>query len=446
MNFFSGSYYPSWSIACRIAAAMMLAVIVPMTISAYLNLQQITSISTDSQYRQLELLASNAAQRFDRLLLDRQRLATDISQRADVLELLTDSKSATPVSARLSEVLQSYPDLEAILLLDRAGNCVTSTMHQFVGHTYTVPNNTFFSRLHSNVRDYPGLFVSQPISPRNSLGKGSVLLKLRGVEIWSVVNKGLPPKTAGQFFLVDRQGTIISHPHLSLLYQKLLPTANEPPGWLRKLMAKNSGHFSYQQTPARMPQIIGFSTLATQPWLLGVSQSEAEFQAPLLNTTWLNLQGVVGVGGIAAIVAVSIGMYISRPIQALTIATQSLEQGDDQLFDLIQQDLAKFSKPADDLGQLVRAFLQMTSELHRRDRQLKTQVQSLRIEVDRTRRDQEVAEITDSDQFQILQQKIQQMRNHEQQVAQTEADYFQQLQQQVQSLKKMGRADGLSAS
>jgi hypothetical protein len=32
---------------------------------------------------------------------------------------------------------------------------------------------------------------------------------------------------------------------------------------------------------------------------------------------------------------------------------------------------------------LVRAFLHMTNELHRRDRQLKPQAQSLRIEVDR---------------------------------------------------------------
>jgi HAMP domain-containing protein len=446
VKIFSGSYYPSWSIACRIAAAMMLAVLVPMAISAYLNLQQITTISTDSEYRQLELLASTAAQRFDRLLLERQRLAINIGNRPDIQDFWADPKFIAPVSTQLTNIVTSHPDLEAILLLDRSGHCVTSTMHQFVGHTYTVPDTTFFSRLHSNVRDYPGMFISQSSVSKNSLPTGSVLLKLRGVDIWSLVNRGLPPKTAGQFFLVDSQGMIISHPHLSLLYQQLLPMANDSSEPLPMLIAKNSGHFEYQPSPARMPQIIGFATLASQPWLLGVSQSAAEFQAPLLNITWLNLQGVVGVGGIAALVAVSIGMYISRPIQALTIAARSLEQGDDELFDRVHQDLAQFTEPADDLGQLVRAFLKMTQELHRRDRQLKTQVEFLRIGVDRTRRDQEVAEITDSDQFQLLQQKIQQMRNHERQVAKTEDDYFQQLQNQVQSLKNMGRSDGFSPS
>lgn len=425
-----GLDYPRWSIACRIATAMMLAVIVPMTISTYFNLQQIATITINGEYRQLELLASNAAGRFDRLLLERQQLAAVIGRRADVLKFMAAPQSATV--PQLNEIVTTHPDLEAILLLDRTGNCLTATMHQFVGHHYSLPDDKLFSRLHSNVRDYPGMFVAQAI--QGSDRSGLVLLKLRGVEIWSVVNRGLPPKTAGQFFLADTNGTIVSHPQLPLLYQKLSLS--------NRLAA--SGHFSYQPSPGRMPQTIGFATLVTRPWLLGVSRSSAEFQAPLLAVMWLNLRGAAAVGGIATIVAVSIGMYISRPIRALTIAVQSLESGNDELFESIQQDLTEFAAPPDDLGQLVRAFLQMTNELHRRDRQLKTQMASLRIEVDRTRRDREVAEIIDSDRFQLLQQKIQQMRNHERRVAETETDYFQQLQQQVQSLKKMGRADDLS--
>ncbi len=436
LKLLAGLYYPNWSIACRIAAAMLLAVIIPTTISAYFNLQQITTITTDGEYHQLELLASITAQRFDRLLLKRQQLATDIGQQADAIKLLAGSKSAG-VSLQLSEIVASHPDLEAILLIDRAGNCLTATMPQFIGHHYTVSGDTIFSRLHSNVRDYPGMFVSQAVNSVPDGYLGSVLLKLKGVEIWSVVNRGLSPKTAGQFFLTDHQGTIISHPQVSLLYQ-------QPVGWSQLLGAESSGHFSYQPSPGRMPQVIGFTTLATRPWTLGISRSAAEFQAPLLEVIWLNLRGVMAVGGIAALVAVLTGMYISRPIQALTVAVQSLEQEDDELFDVAQQNLVKFALPADDLGQLVRAFLQMTNELHRRDRQLKTQVQFLRVEVDRARRDQEVAEIIDSDQFQLLQQKIQQMRNHDRHVAETETDYFQQLQQQVQSLKKMGRSNDLS--
>jgi HAMP domain len=427
---FLGIYYPSWSIACRIAAAMLLAVIVPTIISAYFNLQQITALTTKGEYRQLEMLAGNAAQRFDRLLVERQQLATAISSRADVLKFLAVPKSATP---QLTKIMIDYPDIEAILLLDRVGNCLSATMDQFIGDRYTFPNTTIFSRLHGKTTDYSGMFVAQANSvPGNQTGL--ILLKLRGTEIWSVVNQGLLPKTTGQFFVADSQGTIISNSQPSLLYQK-------PVDW-SQMLGDGVGHFSYQPSPGQMSQVVGFTTLAAQPWLLGVSRSSADFQAPLLDIIWLNLRGVTAVMGIAGLVAVLIGMYISRPIHALTVAAQSLEQEDDELFDQIHLDLAKFADPPDDLGQLVRAFLHMTNELHRRDRQLKSQVQSLRIEVDRTRRDQDVAEIIDSDQFQLLQQKIQQMRRHERHVAEAETDYFQELQQQVQSLKNMGRSDG----
>jgi hypothetical protein len=432
----AGSFYQSWSIAHKIAVAMILAVIIPMTAAAYLNLQQVTAITTNGEYRQLELLASNAAQRFDRLLLKRQHLAEIISHQADVVRYMATPQTTLSVLPQLTNMVESYRDIEAILLLDPQGNCLTATMHQFVGHRYHLPAEEVFSRLRSNVRDYPGMFVTHHLTPNTQ--SGAVLLKLRGVEMWSVVNRGLPPKTAGQFFLIDEQGTIISHPHLSLLYQKV---AAVTPNWPQLVNSMSSGHFRYQPSPGRMPQIIGFTTLITQPWMLGVSQSLAEFQAPLSDITWLNLQGMAGVGGVAALMAMLLGICISRPIQGLTIAAQSLEQDENDAgaIDRIHQDLMEFAASPDDLGQLVRSFLKMVDEQHRRDRQLKTQVQSLRIEIDRHRLHQDVAEITDSEQFQQLQRKIRQLRNHERSGSETETDYFQRLQGRVQSLKE--RAD-----
>jgi hypothetical protein len=428
MKLFTKLSYQNWSIASKIAIAMILSVILPMAISAYFNLQQITTISTNSAYRQVELLASNTALRFDRLLLERQHLAETISRRMDVTKYITAPSAASPVLPQLTEIVAAHQDVEAILLLDRKGHCLTATMPQFIGRIYSLPDREVFSRLHSNVWDYPGMFVA------HRLGSGAVLLKLRGVEIWTVVNRGIAPATTGQFFLVDEQGTIVSHPQLPLLYQKIVDAA---PDWLYVLATKSSGYLRGRPSPDRSPQIIGFATLSTQPWVLGISQSQKEFQAPLADITWLNLQGVVSVGLIAALTALLLGICISRPIQGLTIAAQSLGQNDEEAsIEQMHQDLAEFAATPDDLGQLVRAFLKMADELHRRSRQLKTQVQSLRIEIDRTWRDQDVAEITDNDRFQQLQLKIQQLRKHEQNGAETEADYFQRLQQQVLSLKE----------
>jgi hypothetical protein len=419
--------------ATKIAVAMIMAVIMPMVLLTYVNLQQFAEIATNSEYRQLELLASNAVQRFDRLLLARQDLATAISQRADIVKYLAAPQSAPSVLPQLTELVAGHPDIEAILLLDSNGNCLSATMHQFIGHTYHLPKTEVFSYLHSNVRNYPGMFVTHHLDPHHR--SGAVLLKLRGVEIWSLVNRGLPPKTAGQFFLSDERGTIISHPQLSLLYQRIVDVA---PGLLPILATHSAGHFTYQPERGRMPQIIGFTTSIVQPWVLGVSRSQAEFQAPLADITWLNLQGVVCVGSIAAAIAMLLAIYISRPIQGLTIAAQSWEQANDEnSIEHIHQNLAKFAATPDDLGQLVRAFLNMTDELHRRNLQLKTQVQSLRIEIDRTRCDRDVAEISEGQNFQQLQQKIRQLRNHESSGSEPESDYFQRLQDRVQSLRRV---------
>lgn len=62
----------------------MILAALPVVLSTYLNLQQVAEIATNGEYRQLELLASNAAQRFDRLLLARQQLATAIGGTAQL--------------------------------------------------------------------------------------------------------------------------------------------------------------------------------------------------------------------------------------------------------------------------------------------------------------------------------------------------------------------------
>ena len=432
MKSFIGSFYSNWSIGYKIAVAMILAVVVPMTITAYLNLQQVATIATNGEYRQLELLASNAAQQFDRLLIAQQNLAAEIGQRVDVRRYLTAPQSVS-LLPQLNELVAAHRDIEAILLLDPQGNCLTATKDRFVGHTYSLPEQNVFARLYSDERDYLGLFVTHQLAANHR--SGSVLLKLKEAEIWSVVNRLLPPKTAGQFFLVDERGTTIGQPQLSLIHQQTDDIAKD----LLPIAATNSsGHVIYQPSVELMPQIIGFTTLTTQPWVLGISRSQAEFQAPLSDITRLNLQGVIIVGSIAASIAMLLGTCISRPIQGLTIAAQSLEQTeeDETSIEQIHQDLAKFAETPDDLGQLVRAFLKMVDERHRRDRQLKHQVQSLRIEIDRQRREQDVAEITESDGFVQLQQKIRQLRNHKRSGAETETDYFQRLQNRVQSIKE----------
>jgi DNA-binding response OmpR family regulator len=67
----------------------------------------------------------------------------------------------------------------------------------------------------------------------------------------------------------------------------------------------------------------------------------------------------------------------------------------------------------DQLGQLARVFQRMAREVYAREQRLKQQVQELRIQVDETRKEREVAEITESEYFQQLKQKARMLRKGE---------------------------------
>ncbi|WP_026909549.1 response regulator [Patulibacter minatonensis] len=65
----------------------------------------------------------------------------------------------------------------------------------------------------------------------------------------------------------------------------------------------------------------------------------------------------------------------------------------------------------DALGTLARVFSHMAAEVQARERALKRQVQELRIEIDRTRADRQVEEITGTDAFRDLQRRAAELRS-----------------------------------
>jgi len=194
---------------------------------------------------------------------------------------------------------------------------------------------------------------------------------------------------------------------------------------------------TYRYPPHQMPRIVGFAPLEQEPWVLGVSQPKAQFAAPLNRLIWLHGSSVLVVGGITAIIALLLARRISRPIHVLTEAAQALEHDDfDSHLLELRQSLGKSTHRQDDIGQLVRVFLNMAEKVRMRDQKLKMQVQELRIEIDETKRASNVTEITENEHFQQLEIKIQKLRQQAVTVSETETDYYQRLQSQVQSLKE----------
>jgi hypothetical protein len=73
--------------------------------------------------------------------------------------------------------------------------------------------------------------------------------------------------------------------------------------------------------------------------------------------------------------------------------------------------LADVVKRPDELGQLARVFQRMAHEVVAREKQLKLQIQVLRIEIDQAKKTRQVSEITDTEYFQELKKKAKALRS-----------------------------------
>lgn len=94
-----------------------------------------------------------------------------------------------------------------------------------------------------------------------------------------------------------------------------------------------------------------------------------------------------------------------RHVYCVTAAAAAVEDG------TFQSSMLDSVIPRDDqLGQLARMFQSMVAQVKYREETLKRQVEELRIEIDQTRRVQQVSQITQTEYFKELKQKAKQIR------------------------------------
>lgn len=427
-------YQPAWSIKTKLSVALLSVALIPMGLTAYYNLQDSLDKATADEYRKLELSATSKAGQLDQLILGHQRVVVQVGTEKDVIGFLAASKPEQQKALRpdlqrtLDNVFRSNPNYDAVYLMDREGRSLAGTDPALTGQNYAsqdyfqqaIQGRPYVSSLQIDpTSQRSGIYFSNPVRSDSGRILGVVVMKIKGEEVQAIVNA--PQKDSQIYaFLVDQHGVIISHPEESFLHHSLVPlppgtpqhqlygsspieSLNIPPLAKGMVNAQEPGHTRYDSPLDQTRQIVGFAPLDTEPWVLGVNKSD--FAAPLNNIVLRNGLSVLAVGGIATILAMLLARSIARPIRALTEAAEALEQ---DTFE--PHTLAKLGRPRDDIGQLVRVFLQMAQELRAREQKLKLQVQELHIEIDQSKKTREVAAITETDYFQQLQQKSRKLR------------------------------------
>lgn len=93
-------------------------------------------------------------------------------------------------------------------------------------------------------------------------------------------------------------------------------------------------------------------------------------------------------------------------VEKVTSAAADMEAGRFE-----EDSIEAVTKRDDPLGQLARVFVSMARQVKTREKRLKKQVQLLRIEIDEVRKQQQVADVTESQYFQLLQDKAKDLKN-----------------------------------
>ncbi len=123
----------------------------------------------------------------------------------------------------------------------------------------------------------------------------------------------------------------------------------------------------------------------------------------IMRTIYLALAVVVA----GACISFLLSSGVTRPIRRLTAAVEAMERGD-----ITEDEINRLSgnEGRDEVAALSRVFAKMAAEVKAREAKLKKQVEEMRIEIDHSKKERQVAEITDTDYFQNLKQKAREMR------------------------------------
>lgn len=155
---------------------------------------------------------------------------------------------------------------------------------------------------------------------------------------------------------------------------------------------------------------ISFAPTNHLDWMVGTVIPEADFLGEIRKNNQRLLFAMMGMIMLAAGASIILSdRAIATPILSITQAAEEIEA---DKFELTS--LTPVLKRSDELGKLARVFQHMARQVYEREQKLKQQVQELRIEIDQSKKQKQVEEITGTDYFQNLQQKAKSMRRKSQ--------------------------------
>jgi class 3 adenylate cyclase len=390
----------AWPIAVKLSIVLLAASLVPMAVTAVLDVRQERANAEQAELQALRMLAQSTATRIDQLLEDMLRVVGAVGGDAEVVSFLgadPGGRAAIRASVQqtLNTVVRENDDIGSAFLLDPAGRSVLAASGEEVGVDLSrrdyfqeaLKNSRYISEiLVGRTTAQAGVYLSRTVKNEAGNVVGVSVVKLKG-DIIDRMIAATHYRDRGGAFLIDSFGVIVSHPNHELLYRSLGPLSPELqnlPAFKQRFSAIGihkveslgltdlaarmvgthvRGSSSYVLRTDRERQIVGFAPLRAKTWTVGAFEPESTFMGALAYASRRTLVNVVLVGAVVTLLALALARSIVRPIRGLIQAAEALRAGN-------------YSKAwvhvgsEDEIGALESAFSTMAAGLREREREL----------------------------------------------------------------------------
>jgi len=383
----------TWPLALKMTLAMLATALLPMLLTAGYNLSVSQAAVTSAELRYVEQLAHSTAGRVAQFIDDSRNFARSLSTDHDFIVFLTspDETGRTLMRDKLSRLVKANPDVQLVMLMDASGTALVSSDPEVTGRNFAF--RRYFQEAMKGrpamtglvvgaVAGASGMFYAEPVKGDDDQVLGAAVVRMRGSSVVRILDE-VKHDSSLTPFLIDGDGVVVHHPRADQLYKSLMPLSaaqladikadqrfrrdrvdslDQPLLAQAMVRAKVAGHVTYFSQLNKRPEIAGFAPVAGHDWVVGVSASRAEFEAPIDRLYSKLLWSVLLVGLLFAGLALRFSRGIVKPIKDLTDAADALKSGD-------YHNATVPVQRKDEIGQLARTFNVMIDVLRQRERE-----------------------------------------------------------------------------
>lgn len=383
-----------WPLALKMTLAMLATALLPMVVTAAYNLRGSLLALADSELQYVQQMAHGSAARLAQLLDDGRQLGRVLASDAALLEALAQPADAAvreTLAARLARVDEADPDVGLIVLFDAGGRRVAASRHDGprVGDAGLRELAQALAGRPAGIALEPelaggsaGLVHAVPVHDDDGKVVGALLLHRPGASLAAILD-AVRHDSALTPALVDGDGVLVHHPQAEMRWRSLapLPAATQAalraegryggaeirslgePALAQALRgARAPGTLSYASTLSGRDETAGYAPVPGSDWVVLVTQSRDDFEAPLTRLRNHLLWSLGLVGMLFAGLALRFARSIVRPLRALNDAAEALKAG---RFD----GAGVVVGSRDEIGRLGRTFNVMVDVLRQRERE-----------------------------------------------------------------------------